>query len=178
MFMNKEISANIARYVGAVISVVALISTGLAIAKGTETAGLLSEHIESLQKDVASVRLIYLPDGALFRTRADEKTLGAAGCMFQTDDKSLIGNLISTIKEGRFTHNEKNGQFIETRYGIYFTRRDGFETKILLDKAYKNSKKVYGLIDEESVEADPSLPEKLVKWTKDSDLKQVGMCRM
>jgi hypothetical protein len=176
--MNKENSSKIVHYIAALFSVITIISSDLVIAKDTETADPISRHIEGLEEEVVSVKLIYLPVGTLFRSRADEKTLGAVGCMFQTDDKPLIKNIISIITDGQVTHSEKTG-VIETRYGIYFARRDGFETKILFDKPYNNSKQTYGLIDSEAVKADPSLPEKLVNWAKDSGLKQVNaMCRV
>jgi hypothetical protein len=176
--MNKENSSKIVHCIAAMLSVITLISSDLVIAKDTDTADLISRHIESLEKEVVSVKLIYLPVGTLFRSRADEKTLGAVGCIFQTDDKPLIKNLISIITDGEVNHSEKTG-VIETRYGIYFTRRDGFETKILFDKAYNNSKQTYGLIDSEAVKADPALPERLVNWAKDSGLKQENaMCRL
>jgi hypothetical protein len=176
--MNKENSPRIVHCIAAVFGVITLISSNIAIAKDADKADLTSQHIEGLEKEVVGVRLIYLPVGTLFRSRADEKTLGAVGCIFRTDDKPLINNLISIITDGQVAHSEKTG-LIETRYGLYFTRRDGFETKILFDKAYTNSKQTYGLIDNEAIEADPALPERLVNWAKDSGLKQENaMCKV
>jgi hypothetical protein len=120
------------------------------------------------------VKLVFVYDGDLFRSKLNESSLLQVGCTYQTDEIRLIDDLLRVLKEAEIAPLNGQQEYVEPRYAVYLVGEDGKETSIIFDRKYINLPRVYGMVDGSSAVANVGLGSDLVTWAERSGLQQIN----
>ncbi|WP_275761042.1 hypothetical protein [Ralstonia pseudosolanacearum] len=141
--------------------------------QGNQSAHLI-ENLEARIDSAKTATLYIAPAGWFFLTALSEESLKINGCKYETDDPVKIINIINIIKKSNPRITSTLPSDFEPRESIYLDLINGGRVGFLLDLIDEKENKVGGLMDGQSIKAEPRILGDLYQWAE--DLPPVKKC--
>lgn len=122
--------------------------------------------------DIAQAKLVYVPDGMLFRSRLTESRLARSGCTYASVKQADLRKLREVLAHSAVHAGTSGTSMLEPRYALYLERTNGAMSTLLFDRQYLPSQQRDGSLDGTPVVVDASLAARLVQWAHERHMTQ------